>query len=221
MSHIVHPYSHRLGIIKDWKSRWFGVRGEYQKLLKGDILVRELLMKRLRGMYVASVDIERGPKLFRIIIRTSRPGMLIGKSGEGAVKLKNELLRFARKQKLSGFENLKLDVEEVRSPESNAAIVAHMVAEGLEKRLPFRRVMKQTIDKTIANRDVKGVRIYLGGRLGGAEMARTEELKKGRIPLQTLRADIDYARERAHMTYGDIGIKVWIYKGEVFEKEKK
>ncbi len=216
MSHIVHPYAHRLGIIKDWKSRWFGVKGEYQKLLKGDILVRELLVKRLRGMYVADVAIERGPKLFRIIIRTSRPGMLIGKSGEGAVKLKNELLKFAKKNKLSGFENLKLDIEEVRSPESNAAIVAHMIAEGLEKRLPFRRVMKQTIDKVMANRDVKGVRVYLGGRLGGAEMARTEELKKGRIPLQTLRADIDYARERAHMTYGDIGIKVWVYKGEIF-----
>ena len=111
MSHIVHPYSHRLGIIKDWKSRWFGVKGQYQKLLKGDILVRELLAKRLRGMYVASIDIERGPKLFRIIIRTSRPGMLIGKSGEGAVNLKNVLLRFAKRQALSGFENLKLDVE--------------------------------------------------------------------------------------------------------------
>ncbi len=216
MSHIVHPYSYRLGIIKDWKSRWFGVRGEYQKMLKGDIMVRELLGKSLRGMYVSDIAIERGPKLFRIIIRTSRPGMLIGKSGEGAVKLKNQILRFARKNKLSGIENLKLDIEEVRSPESNAAIVAHMIAEGLEKRLPFRRVMKQTIDKTMANRDVKGVRIYLGGRLGGAEMARTEELKKGCIPLQTLRADIDYARERAHMTYGDIGIKVWIYKGEIF-----
>lgn len=216
MSHIVHPYSYRLGIIKDWKSRWFGVRGEYQKMLKGDILIRELLAKSLRGMYVSDINIERGPKLFRIIIRTSRPGMLIGKSGEGAVKLRGLILRFARKHKLSGIENLKLDIEEVRSPESNAAIVAHMIAEGLEKRLPFRRVMKQTIDKTMANRDVKGVRVYLGGRLGGAEMARTEELKKGCIPLQTLRADIDYARERAHMTYGDIGIKVWIYKGEVF-----
>ncbi len=219
MSHIVHPYAHRLGIIKDWKSHWFGLKGQYQKLLKGDILIRELLVKRLRGMYVSGVDIERGPKLFRIIIRTSRPGMLIGKSGEGAVKLKNELLTFAKKNNLSGFENLKLDIEEVRSPESNAAIVAHMVAESLEKRLPFRRVMKQTIDKVMANRDVKGVRIYLGGRLGGAEMARTEELKKGRIPLQTLRADIDYARERAHMTYGDIGIKVWVYKGEIFSEK--
>ncbi len=216
MSHIVHPYSHRLGIIKDWKSRWFGVKGEYQKLLKGDILIREFLVKRMRNMYVSAVDIERGPKLFRIIIRTSRPGFIIGKSGEGAVKLKNEIIAFAKKRRLHGAEHLKLDIEEVRSPESNAAIVAQLIAEGLEKRLPFRRVMKQTIDKVMANRDVKGVKIYLGGRLGGAEMARTEELKKGRIPLQTLRADIDFVRERAHMTYGDIGIKVWIYKGEVF-----
>lgn len=216
MSHIVHPYSHRLGIIKDWKSRWFGMRGDYQKMLKGDVLVREFLIKRLRGLYVSAVDIERGPKLFKIIVRTSRPGMLIGKSGEGAVKLKNEILKLAKKHSLFGTENLKLDIEEVRSPESNSAIVAQQIAEGLEKRLPFRRVMKQTIDKVMANRDVQGVKIYLGGRLGGAEMARTEELKKGRIPLQTLRADIDYVRARAHMTYGDIGIKVWIYKGEIF-----
>ena len=221
MSHIVHPYSHRLGIIKDWRSRWFGTKGQYQKLLKSDVLVREFLEKRLRGLYVSGVDIERGSKLFRIIIRTSRPGLLIGKSGEGAVRLKNEIVKLIRNRGLVGAENLKLDIEEVRSPESNAAIVAHMVVEGLEKRLPFRRVMKQTVDKVMANRDVKGVRIYLGGRLGGAEMARTEELKKGRIPLQTLRADIDFTRARAHMTYGDIGIKVWIYKGEIFSDKNQ
>lgn len=221
MSHIVHPYSHRLGIIKDWKSRWFGVKGEYQKLLKSDVVVREFLAKRLRGFYISGIDIERGPKLFRIIIRTSRPGLLIGKSGEGAVRLKNAISRLAKKQRLAGVENLKLDIEEVRSPEGNAAIVAHMVAEGLERRLPFRRVMKQTMEKVMANRGVKGVRIYLGGRLGGAEMARTEDLKKGRIPLQTLRADIEFARERAHMTYGDIGVKVWIYKGEIFSEKQR
>ena len=221
MSHIVHPYSHRLGITKDWKSRWFGVKGEYQKRLKGDILIRELLQKRLRGFFVSSVDIERGQKLFRVIVRTSRPGFLIGKSGEGAVRLKNALTSFLRTRKLVGAEHLKLDIEEVRSPEGNAAIVAQQIAEQLEKRLPFRRVMKQTIEKVMANRDVKGIKVYLGGRLGGAEMARTEEQKRGRIPLQTLRADIDFARERAHMSYGDIGIKVWVYKGEVFDKEKK
>jgi small subunit ribosomal protein S3 len=118
-------------------------------------------------------------------------------------------------------QELKVDIEEVRSPESNAAIAAMMVAESLEKRLPFRRVMKQTIEKVMAKRDVKGIRVRLGGRLGGAEIARTEELKKGQIPLQTLRADIDFAREKAHMTYGDIGIKVWIYKGEIFKKDQK
>src|SRR3989338_5380374 len=216
MSHIVHPYAHRLGITKDWKSRWFGVKGEYQKRLKGDVLVREFLQKRLRGMYISGVDIERGTKLFRILIRTSRPGLLIGKSGEGAVRLKNALTSFLRARKLSGAEQMKLDIEEVRSHEGNAAIVAQQIAESLEKRLPFRRVMKQTLEKVMANRDVKGVKVYTGGRLGGAEMARTEEQKRGRVPLQTLRADIDFARERAHMSYGDIGIKVWIYKGEIF-----
>ena len=216
MSHIVHPYAHRLGITKDWKSRWFGVKGEYQKRLKGDILIREFLQKRLRGFFVSSVDIERGQKMFRIIVRTSRPGLLIGKSGEGAVRLKNALASFLRAHRLSGAEQLKLDIEEVRSPEGNAAIVAEQIAESLEKRLPFRRVMKQTLEKVMANRDVKGIKVYMGGRLGGAEMARTEEQKRGRVPLQTLRADIDFARERAHMSYGDIGIKVWIYKGEIF-----
>jgi small subunit ribosomal protein S3 len=125
-----------------------------------------------------------------------------------------------KKNKLAIPLDFKLDIEEIKSPESNSAIVAYMIAEGLEKRMPFRRVMKQTIEKVMANRDVLGVRIYLGGRLGGAEMARTEDLKKGRIPLQTLRADIDYAQDKAHMTYGDIGIKVWIYKGDIFAKKE-
>ena len=169
----------------------------------------------MRGQYIASVEMERNQKSFRIIIKTSRPGVIIGRTGEGSVKLRNDIIKFMKKNKLALSADFKLDIEEVKSPESNAAIVAYMIAEGLEKRMPFRRVMKQTIEKVMANRDVLGVRIYLGGRLGGAEMARTEDLKKGRIPLQTLRADIDYAQEKAHMTYGDIGIKVWIYKGEV------
>jgi small subunit ribosomal protein S3 len=221
MSHVVHPYSHRLGILRDWKSRWFAGRGTYQRYLKEDLLMREHFMKKLRGMYVSGIDIERGQKTTRIVIRTSRPGMLIGKSGEGADRLKKEVVAFIAKIGGTAPKDLRLDVEEVRSPESNAAIVAFMIAEQLEKRLPFRRVLKQTVEKVMANRDVKGVKIYLGGRLGGADMARSEELKKGRIPLQTLRADIDYAREKAHMTYGDIGIKVWIYRGEIFNTVKK
>lgn len=219
MSHTVHPYSHRLGIIRDWKSRWFGVNKKYRDYLKSDTLLRQHLIKKLRGMYVAGVDIERSEKTMRIILKTSRPGMIIGRSGEGAVKLKDEIVAFMNKHKLAQSKDLKLDIEEIRSPESNAAIVGFMVAEGLEKRLPFRRVLKQMVEKVMANRDVKGVKIFLGGRLGGADMARSEEIKKGRIPLQTFRADIDFAREKAHMTYGDIGIKVWIYKGEVFAKD--
>lgn len=194
---------------------------KYKEFLRADILVREFLDKKLRGMYVAGVELERSQKTYRIVIKTSRPGMIIGKVGEGATKLKTGIVKLLNKEKVPMTQELKLDIEEVRSPESNSAIVCQMVAEGLEKRMPFRRVMKQTIEKVMANRDVKGVKIYLGGRLGGADMARSEELKRGRIPLQTFRADIDFARDKAHMTYGDIGIKVWVYKGDVFDKDKK
>jgi len=221
MSHTVHPYSHRLGIIRDWKSRWFAPRGKYQALLKSDVLLREHLQKKFRGMYVADIQIVRNEKIMRVIISTSRPGIIIGRSGEGATKLRADIFSFMARNKtaLTKGQELKIDIEEIRSPESNAAIVAQMCAESIEKRLPFRRVMKQMVEKVMANRDVKGVRIFMGGRLGGAEMARVEELKKGQVPLQTFRADIDFAREKAHMTYGDIGIKVWIYKGEVFNKK--
>jgi len=219
MSHTVHPYSHRIGIIRDWKSRWFESGPEYKSALRRDVLIREFLAKRLRGFHIAEVLIERGAKKFRVLVKTARPGLLVGRGGEGAVKLKEDLLACLRKAKATPKEELKLDIEEVRSPEASSAIVAEMIAEGLEKRLPFRRVMKQAIEKVMANREVKGVKVYLGGRLGGAEMARSEDLKKGRIPLQTLRADIDFARERAHLPYGDIGIKVWIYKGEIFAEK--
>jgi len=221
MSHTVHPYSHRLGIIRDWKSRWFLSYKGYRTALKADLLIREFLQKELRANYSGGIDIERNQKVLRVVIKTSRPGMLIGKAGDGVVKLREKIARLLRENKAEIVgQELKIDVEEIRSPESNASIVGMMVAESLEKRLPFRRVMKQTIEKVMANKEVQGIRIRLGGRLGGAEIARTEELKKGRIPLQTLRADIDFAREKAHMTYGDIGIKVWIYRGEIFKKDQ-
>ncbi len=222
MSKSVHPYSHRLGVIRDWKSRWFRQNKDYRDSLKADLLIRQFLTKELRTFYLSDVQIERNQKSLKVIIRTSRPGMIIGRSGDGVVKLREKILSILKKNKvdLQGQE-LKLDIEEVRNPEANAAIVAMMVAEGLEKRLPFRRVLKQTIEKVMANREVQGVKIKLGGRLGGADMARTEDLKRGRIPLQTLRADIDFAREKANMTYGGIGIKVWIYKGQIFERDLK
>lgn len=219
MSHVVHPYAHRLGILRDWKSRWFETPAKYASFLKCDVLLREYLEKRLRGLYVGSIEMERGAKKLRIIIKTSRPGMIIGRSGEGSVKLRQDIVMFLRRKGLlESAGEMKLDIEEIRSPESNAAIVGFMVAEGLEKRMPFRRVLKQTVEKVMANRDVKGVRIRLSGRLGGADMARQEELRQGRIPLQTLRADIDFARARATIAQGDLGIKVWIYKGDIFEK---
>jgi small subunit ribosomal protein S3 len=220
MTHVSHPYAQRLGIIREWKSRWFATGKKYQEFLRTDAAVRKLLEKKLKGMSVAEVEIERDDKQYRIIIKTSRPGLVIGRSGEGATNLKKDVDLLLRKLKLTEKPDLKIDIEEVRSPESNAAIVGQMVAEGLEKRMPFRRVLKQTAEKVMANRDVLGVRILVAGRLGGAEMARKEQVKKGRIPLQTLRADIDFSRERAILPYGTIGIKVWIYRGEVFTDRK-
>ncbi len=218
MTHTVHPYSHRLGIIRDWKSRWFGVKGKYKDFLKSDVLLREFLEKKLRGMYISNIEMERGEKVLRIIVETSRPGMIIGRSGDGAVKLKSDIMKFIEKNKLSAGGEVKLDIKEVRSPESNSAIVAQMIADGLEKRLPFRRVTKQMVEKVMANRDVLGVKIELSGRLGGASMARQEKIKRGRIPLQTFRADVDFVKYEARLPYGAIGIKVWIYKGEIFSK---
>ena len=218
MSHTVHPYSHRLGIIRDWKSRWFGVGKMYKAYLKGDVLIREYLEKKMRGQYIADIQMERSEKMLRVIIETSRPGMIIGRNGEGAVKLRDEVLAFIAKNKLVTGGDLKIDIKEVRSPETNAMIVAQMIAEGLEKRMPFRRVGKQILEKVMANRDVLGIKIELSGRLGGASMARQEKMKRGRIPLQTLRADVDYVAYPARLPYGAIGIKVWIYKGEIFAK---
>jgi len=219
MTHTVHPYAHRLGIIRDWRSRWFGVKAKYKENLQGDVLIYEYLKKRLKGAFVNSIEIERGVKTFRIIIETSRPGFIIGRSGEGMVKLRDDIVKFMTRRNLNIKEELKIDVKEVKSPESSAMIAAQMVAEGLEKRMPFRRVMKTMIEKAFANRDVKGVKITLSGIMGGSNMARVESKKVGQIPLQTLRADIDYALYEALLPLGKIGIKVWIYKGEIFAKK--
>lgn len=219
MTHIAHPYAQRLKILRDWKSRWFGMGQKYRDYLKTDILIREFLEKKLRNMYISSIEMERDAKKFKVIIKTSRAGMIIGRSGDGVQKIKKEVINVLRKNKLSIPEEINIDVEEVRYPETDASIVGSMVVEGLEKRMPFRRVLKMTAEKVMASRDVQGVRISISGRLGGAEMARKEQIKKGRIPLQTLRADIDYATKRANLPYGVIGVKVWIYKGDVFNKK--
>ncbi|MFA5751370.1 MAG: 30S ribosomal protein S3 [Candidatus Paceibacterota bacterium] len=221
MSKIVHPYAHRLTILRDWKSHWFADTKKYKDYLKGDILIRKYLDKKLRGMYVSSVEIERSPKATRFILKTSRPGLIIGRNGEGATKLKEGILKEMHRLKLPKIDDFKLEIVEVANPEADASIVAYMIAEGLEKRLPYRRVIKQTLEKVMSVQGVEGARIVVGGRLGGAEISRSEELKRGSIPLQTFRADIDFKRERATLPYGTIGIKVWIYRGKIFSEKQK
>jgi small subunit ribosomal protein S3 len=217
MTHVAHPYVQRIGVNRDWRSRWFTTDPKkFREYLRVDAALRKHLKTRLKGMAVDTIEIERSDKEIRLIIKTAKPGLIIGRSGDGITALKKELDLFLRSQKMSAKLGLKIDIEEIRSPESSARIVGQMIAEGLEKRMTFRRVMKQTAEKVMANRDVQGVRMSLAGRLGGADMARREELKKGRVPLQTLRADIDFARVEANLPYGVIGIKVWIYRGEVF-----
>lgn len=221
MTHTVHPYAHRLGIIRDWKSRWFaGDKKTFRENLAVDASIRSFLKKRLRGMYATDVEIERSESEIRVIVHTARPGLVIGRSGENATKLRMELTKVVKKASPTSTQLVKFDIMEIRQPETSAAVVAYMVAEGLEKRMPFRRVLKSTVEKVMAVREVRGVRIVLSGRLGGADMSRTEQIKKGQIPLQTFRANIDYAMESAKLPYGVLGIKVWIYLGETFaEKE--
>jgi small subunit ribosomal protein S3 len=221
MTHTVHPYAHRLGIIRDWKSRWFAAdKKSTRENIKVDETIRRFLAKRLRGTYTSGVEIERSASTLRVVLSTARPGLVIGRSGENAAKLRKELSDVIKKVAPLDRRTLKFDIVEMRQPETNASVVAYMVAEGLEKRMPFRRVLKQTIEKVIAAREIEGVRIAISGRLGGAEMSRKEELKKGRIPLQTFRADIDFAVEEAHLPYGVIGIKVWIFRGNVYQEKK-
>jgi len=207
--------------LRGWKSRWFAGGKKYRDLLLADTLIREYLEKRLRGHYVSAVEIERSRKATRIIIKTSRPGMIIGRNGEGANKLKKDLLRYMSRNDITMAEDFNIDISDVENPDADAAIIGASIAEALEKRMPFRRIMKQTAEKVIGVRGVEGVKIVLAGRLGGAEMSRTEAIKKGGIPLQFIRGDIDYARETARLPYGGIGIKVWVYKGDSLANSDK
>lgn len=214
MGQKISPTSLRTGIQKDWSSAWFGGR-KYIPYLKDDLKVRTYLERKLKGMGVAEIHIERGSDSINVIITTSRPGLLIGRGGTGIEDLK-KFLYTQLKKKLP----VRLEVQEFRNPEESARIMAESIVEQVEKRIPFRRVMKQTLSKIMANRQVKGAKIYMGGRLDGAEIARAEHLEEGSLPLQTLRADIDFAKATAHTTFGTIGVKVWIYKGEKFEDNK-
>ena len=215
MGHKVNPTGLRLGITTTWKSRWFAGK-DYTKKLKEDIQVREFVMKKWKSAAIADVEIERSSNVLKLIIKTSRPGVLIGRGGTGI----GDMSAAIKKQFFAGRKiDLKIEAQEVRQFEENASLVAQNVAEQLEKRVPFRRILKSMLDQCEKNRNIKGVKIEVSGRLGGAEMSRREWLSRGTVPLHTLRADIDFSKATAFTTYGAIGVKTWLYKGEVFNKE--
>ena len=209
MGNKVQSNLYRLGVTKDWNSRWFTSKKKWKEYLQQDDKIRKFINKKLPKSGISKIDIERSPKLMNVIIHTSRAGMVIGRGGSGVESLKTELKRMLKDVEL------RLTVEEVKNPNENAAIVAEGIAEQLERRIPFRRLLKQSIDQVAQNPRVKGVKILISGRLDGAEMSRAEYLTRGKIPLATLRADIDFAQKVAVTKYGTIGVKVWIYKGDV------
>ena len=215
MGQKISPTSFRTGINKEWVSRWFG-HGKYVKYLKNDVTIREFLSKRLKGMAVDRVELERGADTLNVLIYTARPGLIIGRGGTGVEELRSALTGLLKKKM-----GIRVEVQEVKSPESSASIMSESIVDQIEKRIPYRRIIKQTLSKIMANKDVKGVKIQISGRLDGAEIARSEHLEQGSLPLQTLRADIDFAKATAMTTYGTIGVKVWIYKGLVWDHEAK
>lgn len=222
MGHKVHPFIFRMGIVTNWKSRWFSKK-QYKELLEQDVKLRSFVAEKLAKAGVNSIEIERFANQVNIIVKTARPGLVIGRGGKGVEELRKDIKKIIQKDKKSKLDKIEvnLEIEEVRNPTSQARIVGQEMASQIEKRFPYRRVMKQALDKIMANKEVLGAKVMTKGRLNGAEIARKEQLKQGRVPLQTLRSNIDYARVTAYTTYGTIGIKVWIYKGEVFKDSKK
>ena len=206
MGQKVNPHGLRVGVIKDWDSRWFA-DADYAKQLHEDFKIREFLKKKLALAGISRVIIERPAKKARITIHSARPGVVIGKKGQDIDALKNEL------QKMTGGE-VHLNIVEVRKPELDAQLVAESIAQQLERRVSFRRAMKRSVQSAL-RQGAEGIRINCGGRLGGAEIARVEWYREGRVPLHTLRADVDYGTSTAHTTYGACGVKVWIFKGEI------
>mgnify|MGYP001301507722 CR=1 FL=1 len=218
MSHKVHPKSYRIKANEDWVSRGF-YQKDLPKLLKEDFEIRKFLIEKMDKMGVEKIEIERFARKIDIIIFSSRPGLVIGRGGEGIERLKKELIK--RVAKVSKREvaqgEISIEIKEVRNPWTSAVLSSDWVSEQLKRRVRHKRVLKQAIDKIVANKEVVGARIELSGRLDGVEIARREWVQKGRLPRQTIRADIDYHQNIAVCSYGTIGIKVWIYKGDKFE----
>ncbi len=211
MGQKTHPHGFRLGIVKDWKSRWYTQR-DFPRLLKEDHTIRMYLHRRLAHAAISKVEIERKPSKVVVTIHTARPGVVIGKRGAEVDKLRDELAVLANSE-------ISVNVEEIKRPEIDAVLVAENVAHQLRQRISFRRAMKRAVQNAM-RAGAEGIKIQCAGRLGGAEIARTEHYHEGRVPLHTLRADIDYAQLHARTTYGVIGVKCWIFKGEVVEERR-
>jgi small subunit ribosomal protein S3 len=222
MAQKIRPNSLRLGITKNWDNRWF-FKKNLNYLLEEDYLIRAEINKRVLKAGIASIEIERVGNRCKVSIKASRPGLIIGRGGKGIEELKkavDEVVRkFRRRKNIKELPELNLNIEELKRTEISAQVTAQNIAFDLERRLHFRRVLKQYLETIMQNKEVKGAKIKLSGRLDGAEIARQEWLVKGRMPSTNLRADIDYGEATAFTTYGTIGIKVWIYKGEIFNKE--
>lgn len=212
MGQKVNPHGMRVGIIKDWDSKWFADKKDFSKLISEDNKIRKFVKKELFQAGISKIEIERTPNRVKVSVYTAKPGMIIGKGGAGVEELKIKLEKLTNKQVI-------VNVEEIRDTAMNAQLQAEKIAEDLERRITFRRAMKQAIQRTMKS-GAKGIKTQVSGRLGGADMARTEGYSEGNIPLQTLRADIDYGFAEADTTYGKLGVKVWIYKGEVLPGQK-
>ncbi|MDA1337247.1 MAG: 30S ribosomal protein S3 [bacterium] len=210
MSHKVHPKIFRIRETKDWLSRWVEKKA-YAKTLEEDFRIREFLEARLKEASLEAIEIERFAGRLTVIISSGRPGLIIGRGGSGIEIVKKALQKFVL------AKDVRLEIREIKNPFESATLVAQNIAQQLEKRMPHRRVMKQMMQKVSSTKGIEGVKFAIAGRLGGADIARREVLKEGRLPLQTQRAIIDYALVEARTTYGAVGVKVWLYKGEVFE----
>lgn len=224
MGQKIKPTSLRMGIIRDWNARWFPKRLEFKTFLEEDVLLRKLIDEKIGQAGIDRVVIERVGDSCKIFIKAAKPGLIIGRGGKGIEDLKKlietKINKLRIKKGLKKIIGLSLNIEELKRTDISAAVEAQNMAKELERRMPFRRVMKKHLEGILQHREVKGAKIRMGGRLNGAEIARNETLSKGTIPLQTLRANIDYAEGTAFTTYGTIGVKVWINKGEVFSKDK-
>lgn len=214
MGQKVHPKIFRIGELYTWNSKWFA-RRDYAKFLQQDVLIRKFLKSQLKEAAVAEIEIERFPSSTTVIIHSAKPGIIIGRGGKGVDELKTKI----KKQFLDPKSTLNINIKEVTNPSQSAELIVQSMIADLEKRMPYRRVLKQSVSR-VEKTDAKGIKVIIAGRLNGAEIARTETLASGNLPLQTLRADIDYSRGVARTTYGAVGVKVWIYKGEVFKKEQ-